>query len=74
MKLASMQPSVKVAYHLQPCVLVAKDMFPFATLTDRSKKANFMGFSYEYSNLYSTFWKYTIYNLKLVLILLKSYM
>ena len=55
MKFASMQSSVTVAYHLQPCVMVAKDMFPFANLTDGSKEANFMGFSYQYGFLDRTF-------------------
>ena len=41
MKLASLQPSV----------MVAKDIFPFATVTDGCKEANFMGFShYIYEN------------------------
>ena len=34
--------------------MVAKDIFPFATVTDGCKDANFMGFSHEYCILDTT--------------------
>ena len=34
-------------YPLQPWIILAKDIFPFATVTDSCKEVNFMGFSHE---------------------------
>ena len=35
--------------------MVAKDIFPFATVTDGFEKANLMGFSHEYDIFDTTF-------------------
>ena len=50
--------------------MVAKDIFPFATVTDGCKEDNFMGFSNEYGILDTTSWKF----LQKVWILLKNSM
>ena len=34
--------------------MVAKDIFPFATVTDGCEEANFMGFSHDYGILETT--------------------
>ena len=39
--------------------MVAKDIFPFATVTDGCKEASFMGFPHEYGILGTTFRKVT---------------
>ena len=39
--------------------MVAKDIFPFATVTDSCKEASFMGFALKYSKLNTTYWKFS---------------
>ena len=39
--------------------MVAKDIFPFATVTDGCEEANFMGFSHEYGILDTTSKKFS---------------
>ena len=46
--------------------MVAKDIFPFATVTDGCEEANFMGFFHKYELLDSTSWKFSQKNVNLI--------
>ena len=39
--------------------MVAKDIFPFATVTESCEEVNFVGFSFEYGIWDTTFWKFS---------------
>ena len=56
MKLAYSKPTVTFAQGKYPS---AKDIFPFATVTDGCEEANFVGFSHEYGILDTTFYEFS---------------
>ena len=63
MKLASSQPSVMVAkgkIFFATMSHGCEGYFPFATLTDGCKEANFKGFSHEYGILDAISWKFSL--------------